>query len=109
MAQGVTKSAEVMFLQGEKNCLLVSSSDPIPDGDTEQPPHMQAAEYYRDVAKERGDKDNFLVTMETPSVDRPRPIVIDVTRLGLSLNRSAPAATPGASVVSRKPPKLGKA
>lgn len=70
---------------GEKNGFVVSPSDPIPlkgtaeDSDV-QPPHRQAAEYYRsDVL---GNRRNLLVTMEEPTSFNPKPIVLQITRDG---------------------------
>ena len=60
--------------QSRDGCLIVSTSDPIPEKGTEadkdvQPPHRQAANHHRRVVK---DKDGqFKVTMEIPSVQRP--------------------------------------
>ncbi|WP_068317764.1 hypothetical protein [Polycladidibacter hongkongensis] len=70
--------------QGEEKGYVVSSSRPIPmknsleDRDV-QPPHRQAANYYKNeviTAK------NFLVTMETPNQDNPKPIKIEIGRDG---------------------------
>src|SRR5690606_6369435 len=36
---------------GQAGGIIVSTSDPIPASDTTQPPHRQAAAYYRDVAQ----------------------------------------------------------
>lgn len=72
--------------QSEKNCYVVSTSDPIPGKDTDQPPHRQAANYYKEVAADRdGD---FLVTMEYPSASAPEPMVFEIGEDGLSLQES---------------------
>lgn len=95
---------ELYHLAG-KNCVLVSPSDPIPSVDTDQPPHRQAAAYYKDIAQEYGYKDNFVVTMEWPSKDRPRPIIIESTRNGFVVHKRV---TGGAVAVLEKPsPRLG--
>ena len=61
----------------QTNAILVSSSDPIPSSDTEQPPHRQAAAFYRERRDAVGGE--FLVTMEHPSQTKPEPIVIEIT------------------------------
>ena len=41
-----------------------------------QPPHKQAAAYYRDMVKDMGGE--FIVTMEHPSVSRPDELEIAI-------------------------------
>ena len=53
-----------LFEQGQEKAILVSTSDPIPATNTTQPPHRQAANYYKDVAKDI--EGEFKVTMEHP-------------------------------------------
>ncbi len=71
--------------QGEPHGYVISPSKPIPvKGTAEdvdvQPPHRQAAEYYRsDVLANRN---NLLVTMSEPSEAAPKPIVISINRDG---------------------------
>ena len=55
--------------QGRTAGILVSTSDPIPSEDTTQPPHRQAVNYYKRVARDLGGQ--FIVTMEHPSKTRP--------------------------------------
>ena len=63
--------------------IIVSTSKPIPakgsdENKDPQPPHRQAANYYRRIV---GEKDGeFIVTMEHPRESAPRPLVIDVDR-----------------------------
>lgn len=71
--------------QGYKGGIVVSTSEPIPsvgshEGGSDQPPHKQAADYYRGLARDKSGQ--FLVTMEQPSVAAPEPIVIDITKEG---------------------------
>ncbi len=81
--------------QGGEGGIVVSPSDPIPDEDTDQPPHRQAAAYYRRISRSR--RGEFTVTMEHPSVLSPEPLVIDIDHLGAMLRKrfvsSAVAAT----------------
>jgi hypothetical protein len=69
--------------QGQVKGYLVSTSDPIPSKDTDQPPHRQAAAYYRDVAKSLSGR--FLVTMENPSNAVPEAMVFTIDRRGPTL------------------------
>lgn len=63
--------------QTRKSPIMISSSDPIPlTGDSVQPPHRQAANYYRAVAD--ANRGKFVVTMEHPSVAKPGPLVIEI-------------------------------
>ena len=96
-----------LFDRCSKNCILVSSSAPIPLKDTTQPPHRQAAEYYRRIARERGNEKNFIVTMEHPSVERPRPLIVDVTSRGFVVRRNITVVAGSAMVVSHPSPRLG--
>lgn len=81
----------LMETQGQRGCTIVSTSKPIPKKGTEddksnQPPHRQAANYYRDLTR---DKDGeFVVTMEHPKVEAPKPVVIEITELGAKLKKS---------------------
>ncbi|MEK7754144.1 MAG: hypothetical protein AAB654_19625 [Acidobacteriota bacterium] len=88
--------AEVKWLfeeQSQEGCYVVSTSDPIPGKDTDQPPHRQAANYYKGVmADQDGD---FLVTMEYPSADAPQPIVFKIGSEGLSSPESGSRGTTG--------------
>ena len=77
--KGTTKTTPVakvkwLFEQAQDKAILVSTSDPIPTGNTTQPPHRQAANYYKDVAKDIEGK--FKVTMEHPKKSEPEPLVI---------------------------------
>jgi hypothetical protein len=97
-----------LFAHGSRNCVLISSSDPIPIDDTDQPPHKQTAAYYRRVARDHGSEKNFVVTMEWPSEDEPKPLIVETTIYGFTV-RMREAATAGvAAVVSRPSPRFGK-
>lgn len=84
--------------QGKQRGIVVSTSDQIPskgshEGGSNQPPHKQAAEYYRGLARDKSGE--FVVTMEQPSVSAPEPIIIEVTKDGAkrATNKSeAPAS-----------------
>lgn len=76
--------------QGQDGGLIVSTSCPIPDNDTVQPPHRQAANYYKRVVSDLGGQ--FLVTMEFPSTAKPKPLVIDIGGRGFSVRKSSGGA-----------------
>ena len=93
--------------QSRDGCLIVSTSDPIPDKATEadknvQPPHRQAANHHRRVVKDKGGQ--FKVTMDIPSVQRPKPLVIEITAGGVSLLLAAPAAI---GIATSRPARAG--
>ena len=89
---------------GEDGGVIVSPSKVIPSTDEIQPPHKQAAVYYKSVAKKLGGK--FVVTMEHPSKKDPKPLGLKVSGMGqgVAIERSAPFST--AAVVAR-PPRAG--
>lgn len=66
--------------QGQYRGILVSSSNVLTDEDTTQPPHKQAAEYYKEVASNITGK--FKVTMEHPKKEKPERLVILIDAYG---------------------------
>lgn len=69
--------------QGNSKCRMVSPSKPIPkkgtdEDDDPQPPHRQAAEYYKGVASDKSGK--FIVTMEHPKESEPEPVEFEVSK-----------------------------
>jgi hypothetical protein len=61
---------------------IISSSDPIPTGDQDLPPHRQAANYHKGVMSEKdGD---FIVTMEHPDAANPKPIEFEIRAEGVT-------------------------
>lgn len=93
--------AEVAWLyeqQGQPRGKIVSTSWPVPATDTEdnQPPHRQAANYYReDVLPDL--KGEFLVTMAHPTTAKPGPLVIDIDGFGVTVRRANRAIGAGAT------------
>lgn len=87
--------------QLQRGGIIVSSSWPIPvagseEDESHQPPHRQAANYYKRIA---GEKDGeYIVTMEYPRESAPRPLVIEVdyrkARVKRSQSVGAAALTP---------------
>jgi len=62
--------------QGHHRGCLISTSDPIPSQDSEQPPHFQAAKYYQEIVNNKNGA--FFVTMEHPNRSVPEPLVIKI-------------------------------
>ena len=89
--------------QGQHRGRAVSTSKPIPSVDTEQPPHRQAANYYRGmVATKNGE---FLVTMEHPTERAPKPLVVEIAERGATVRK---IILGGATAVTTRPsPRAG--
>lgn len=71
--------------QGRDASIIISTSKPIPTKGTEEdrddnPPHRQAAAYYRDV--QNNHNGDFIVTMEYPDESSPKPLIIEMTAGG---------------------------
>lgn len=88
--------------QGRTAGILVSTSDPIPSEDTTQPPHRQAVNYYKRVARDLGGQ--FIVTMEHPSKTSPKPLVIEIGGTGAKVRKAA-GGTP--AVIAAPAPRAG--
>jgi hypothetical protein len=91
----------LMEEQDQLGATLVSTSDPIPTGDTDQPPHRQAANYYRDNPQ----GGTFIVTMEHPKVSAPEPLVITIDHRKATIRKRAVAAS--VAVTSVAAPRAG--
>jgi hypothetical protein len=89
--------------QGRKRAIIVSTSDPIPSQDTEQPPHRQAANYYKRIAKEIDGE--FKVTMEHPKKSDPEPLVIKIEGAGAAVEKMMVPAS--VAVLTQKAPRAG--
>lgn len=91
--------------QAHDGGVVVSTSKPIPSDDADdQPPHRQAANYYKNkvVTPRNGE---FKVTMEHPSISKPEPLVIKIDGYGTTILKAIVGG--GASVVSRPAPRAG--
>jgi len=100
----VPEVAQLLQNFGQNGGILVSSSDPIPKVDTDQPPHRQAATYYRRVA--HGHDGEFEVTMQHPKVSRPEPLVLTIDDTGASIEK---VITTGSAVITTRPaPRAGR-
>ncbi|MDA8226692.1 MAG: hypothetical protein M0T74_03135 [Desulfitobacterium hafniense] len=97
---------EVKWLleQGCNKGILVASSKPIPTNDEDkQPPHRQAANYYKDVASSISG--TFKVTMEHPDKNKPKPLEITIDKWGATLKLIT--YTGGAAAVITQAPRAG--
>ena len=68
--------------RGQERGIIVSTSTPIPlkesdEDEDNNPPHRQAANYYRDVLNILEGED-LAVTMEHPRKSAPKPLVIEI-------------------------------
>ena len=94
--------------QGQDGGIIVSSSKPIPTKGSDEdedpnPPHREAANYYKDVLDAKGGE--FVVTMEHPKESAPEPVVIEIDSGGTTLKVAARAAAVVAT--SRPAPRAG--
>jgi hypothetical protein len=95
--------AELYETYGQLRSRLVSTSKPIPSNDDDQPPHRQAANYYKRIARPKLGE--YVVTMEHPSVAAPRPLVIEIDWRGATVKKEAAAV--GAIALSTPAPRAG--
>ena len=98
------EKVRLLLNQGEKGGILVSSSNIILEKDNDQPPHMQAAKYYRKCADEISGK--FKVTMEHPSKERPDRLVIEIDVFGATLKTGT--FLTGGAILTQSAPRAGR-
>lgn len=90
--------------QAQTASVFVSTSKPIPADDSDlQPPHRQAANFYKKAVSKVGGQ--FKVTMEHPTDAKPEPLVIEVGRWGGNIKKKP--AVGAAAVVSTPAPRSG--
>ena len=93
-----------LFEQGLRGGIIISTSKPIPTNDDDkQPPHRQAANYYRRRAREISGE--FKVTMEHPSTRRPERLVINIDGSGATVRKALLAG--GYVATGRPSPRAG--
>lgn len=96
--------AELYETYGQLKPRLISTSKPIPSNDDdEQPPHRQAANYYRRIARPKLGE--YVVTMEHPSVAAPRPLAVEIDWRGAAVKKEG--GTVGAVAVTTPAPRAG--
>jgi hypothetical protein len=87
----------------QRGGIIVSPSKPIPvkgseEDKSDQPPHRQAANYYRRIIREKDGE--FIVTMEHPRESAPKPLVIDVDRFKARVKREQSVGAAALTAVS---------
>lgn len=97
------EDVDYLYQQGNRGCIIVSPSKPIPKTDEDQPPHRQAANYYKRIAREKDGE--FVVTMEYPSTSAPKELKIIIDNLGASIDRKKVSAAP--AVAAAAAPRAG--
>jgi hypothetical protein len=94
--------------QQQDNATIVSSSKPVPEKGSEEdedhnPPHRQAADYYKGVVEE--PEDQFKVTMQHPKASAPKPLVIHIDACKAIVE--ARAVGTAAVAITSRPPRAG--
>lgn len=90
--------------QCQRGAIAVSSSNPISDEDSNDPPHFQAAATYRSAIR-RNSGQKFVVTMEHPSSRRPKVLEVEIGPRGAKLAKLAVAGA--AAITSSRSPRAG--
>lgn len=103
MTEPVPRVKRLYEEYGNDRGRMISTSDPIPSEDTEQPPHRQAAAYYESVSDAL--QGEYLVTMEHPSKAAPEPIVIEIGDRGAQIKKGI--ATGVGAVTDTTTPRAG--
>jgi ribonuclease BN (tRNA processing enzyme) len=100
----VPEVAQLLEKFGQHGGILVSSSDVVPNVDTDQPPHRQAKNYYEGIAGEH--EGEFKVTMEHPKPSRPEPLVIIIDDTGATAEKII--TTGSTAITTRRAPRAGR-
>lgn len=95
-----------LFEHGNENCILISSSWEIPAENTIQPPHFQAKAFYKKVVENKGSSNNFYVTMEHPDKEHPKPIIVETSVYGFTVEKAAGMRV-ATEVTRSQPPRVG--
>ena len=100
--------AKLYEKRGQRGAIAVSTSKPIPkagsdDDKDPQPPHRQAAQYYEDAINALDGQ--FVVTMEHPSRNSPKPMVIEIRESKATLIKSVEST--GNTATSGSAPRAG--
>ena len=90
--------------QCQSGGIAVSSSNPIADEDSNDPPHFQAAAAYRSAIR-RNAGHKFVVTMEHPSTRRPKVLEVEIGSRGAKLVKLATVGA--AAITSSSSPRAG--
>ena len=95
--------------QGQDKGKIISPSKIIPykgsdDDKDNNPPHRQAANYYKDILEDPDDQ--FLVTMEHPKKTAPKPIIIEIDSCKATVKKQA--LTASAMATGIQTPRAGR-
>lgn len=103
-----TKKIEEFLLQGQTDSYLISSSNPIRDNEEaykqKLPPHIQAKKAYEQYLKKVNGR-KFLVTMEEPDENQPKPLEFQISNLGFRL--ISQRASGSSRLIQSKVPRAG--
>jgi hypothetical protein len=94
---------EWLLDQGASRGIMVSTSDIIPDDTTTQPPHIEAYRRYKATSKKLDDE--LIVTMEHPSKQNPRRLVITIGNNGPEVKKEL--SSPSIITTSQRAPRVG--
>ena len=97
-------SVQWLLDQCQRGGIAVSSSEPIPKEDTNDPPHRQAAATYRKTITDKAGR-KFVVTMEHPSKDKPKVLEVEIGSFGGTIKTLGVVGV--SSVTSSRPPRAG--
>ncbi len=102
----VPQVRELYERHGQRGGIIISTSNPIRlTGDEVQPPHRQAAAYYRRITGFEGLKGDFKVTMEHPRQSAPKPLVIEID--GTKARVTSAVAAGAGGLTNRAAPRAG--
>lgn len=92
--------------QGKEKGKIVSPSQAIPTEETTQPPHKQAAAYYKKVKNLKSGE--FKVTMEHPTKENPKPMIFKIEDdNGITLVKEVVTGSAFIGSSTNKPPRNG--
>jgi hypothetical protein len=98
-----TEKVQELLDKGQERAIIISSSLPIPSTDETQPPHFQAAATYKKTASDLDGE--FVVTMEHPKKDDPKPLVVEIDSSGATRKKAITAGVP--FIVNNPAPRAG--
>jgi hypothetical protein len=98
-----TPEFEWLLNSGSLRGVMVSTSNPIPDETTTQPPHVETYHRYAETADSLDAE--LVVTMEHPSRKNPQKLIIEIGNYGPVLKK--PSASASSFSASRRSPRMG--
>lgn len=94
----------ILETQAQPAAVTVSTSKPIPtNDDDDRPPHRQAANYHKAIARDRAGE--FIVTMEHPKASAPAPLVIKIDRYKATVEKGTVSV--GTAAITVRAPRAG--